>query len=99
MHGDLLGECQAWQWGGEAMRIAERAADTAVDPSTDSDGDDSLSPTADYDDGGAGGAQGTDDDGPCPHRVRGDPEDPAAPLFPPARTVVSGDLDGASRDG
>ena len=67
------------------MRIVEKAADTAVDLSTDGDGDDSLSPIANYDDGGAGGVQGTGDVGPCPHRARQDPDDSAAPLFPPSR--------------
>ena len=68
---------------GVAMRIVERAADTAVDPPTDGDEDDSLSPTADYDSGDAGVARGTDDVGPCPHRVREDPDNPVTPPFPP----------------
>ena len=63
---------------GVAMRIVERTAGTAVDPTTDGDGDDSLPPIADYDNGGAGGPQGTYDVGPCPHRLREDPGDPAA---------------------
>ena len=67
------------------MGIVERTADAAVDPPTDRDGDDSLPPIADYDNGGAGGPQGTDDVGPCPRRLREDPGDPAAPLFPPSR--------------
>ena len=68
-----------------AMRIVERTADTAFDPPTDGDGDDSLPPIADYDYGGADGLQGADDVGPCPQQLREDPKDPAAPLFPPTR--------------
>ena len=84
-------DCMGAYWAaantgdGVAMRIVEGPAGTAVDPMTDGDGEDSLPPTADYGDGGAGGPRGADDVGLCPHRLHGDSGSPAVPPLPPDR--------------
>ena len=67
------------------MRIVTRPADTAIDPASGDDGGSPFPLIADYNDGRAGGPQGTDDVGFCPHGPREDLGCPAVSLYPPDR--------------